>query len=63
MKMFIAPQSRPCAPSEFDGIKIGAAATANLKGPDAAMNSIRRSTEMTMMDKTEALIPPPAKKP
>jgi hypothetical protein len=55
---------QPNYKGEFDGIKIGAAATANLKGADAAIDSIRRSTEMTMMDKTEALIPPPpAKKP
>ncbi len=47
---------------EFDGIKIGSAATANLKGANAAVDSIRRSTEMTRMDRTEALIAPTADK-
>jgi hypothetical protein len=50
---------QPNYKGEFDGIKIGAAATAKLKGADPAIDSIRRSTEMTMMGKTEALIPPP----
>ena len=56
---------QPNYKGEFDGIRIGSAATANLKGADAAIDSIRRSTEMTMMGLTEALIPPPpaGKKP
>ncbi len=50
---------QPNYKGEFDGIRIGSAATANLKGADVAIDSIRRSTEMTMMGLTEALIPPP----
>jgi hypothetical protein len=53
---------QPNYKGEFDGIKIGAAATANIHGANAAIDSIRRSTEMTMMGRTEALIPPPAGK-
>jgi hypothetical protein len=48
---------------EFDGIKIGSAATANIKGSnDAAVASIQRSTEMTRAGRSEPLIPPPADK-
>lgn len=54
---------QPNYKGEFDGIKIGSAATANTKGANAAVESIRRSTEMTSTGRTEVLIPaPPANK-
>jgi hypothetical protein len=44
----------------LSGFRFSSAATANLptKG-DPAVDSIRRSTELGMMRKTEVLIPPP----
>ncbi|WP_280154699.1 hypothetical protein [Piscinibacter sp. XHJ-5] len=37
-----------------------AAATRNLSGPDAAVASLRRATELGLMGMSDALIPPPA---
>lgn len=54
---------QPNRNGDLDGFTFAAAATAGLKDPNVATDSIRRSTELNMMGKTEALItPPPAAK-
>ena len=48
---------------ELEGFNFSSAATANQKAPNPATDTIRRSTELNMMGKTEALIPPPPQAP
>lgn len=48
---------------KLEGFNFSSAATANQKTPNPATDTIRRSSELNMMGKTEPLIPPPPKKP
>lgn len=48
---------------KLEGFTFAYAATANQKGPDAAIDTIRRSSELNMMGRSEPLMPPPTKKP
>jgi len=49
--------------TDLSDFKFATAATANLSGNNAAVESIRRSTELNQMGRTEVVMPPAAAKP
>jgi hypothetical protein len=49
--------------TDLSDFRFATAATANLSGSNAAVDSIRRSSELNQMGRTEALIAPPPPKP